>query len=163
MSWTSVQEKKHKGTVIWGFIFKWEAGFRENWDKEGEGKQGNTGISGWLDTMSLLWSKHTEIPIAHLTLTWLVSFLIWRACQRGRTNWGREHSTTNYSCWICRPSLFFFFFCGYQFVYTLVTHCTVSQSTAWFQFYKSALSPIKLSAGTNLLPSVIQMQTHLLM
>lgn len=31
---------------------------------------------GWLDTMSLLWSKRAEIPAAHLTSTWLVSSLI---------------------------------------------------------------------------------------
>lgn len=69
---------------------RWEAGSWGKWDEEGEGKQGNTGVSGWLDTMSLLWSKHAEIPIAHLTLTWLVSSLIWQACQGGRTNWGRN-------------------------------------------------------------------------
>lgn len=84
---------------------KWDIGGKKE-DKEGEGKQENTGVSAWLDTMSLLWSKHAEIPIAHLTLTWLVSSLIWQACQGGRTNWGRECSATNYSCWICRPSLF---------------------------------------------------------
>lgn len=73
-----------------GLYLKWEVGSWGKWDKEGEAKQGNTGVSVWLDTMSLLWSKHAEIPIAHLTLTWLVSSLIWQACQGGRTNWRRN-------------------------------------------------------------------------
>lgn len=107
----------------WALYLKWEVGSWGKWDKEGEGKQGNTGVSGWLDTMSLLWSKHAEIPIAHLTLTWLVSSLIWQACQGGRTNWRRNTQPL-----IIRPGSSGL---HYLFLYWKPSFCYILYRTVW--------------------------------